>query len=398
MRTALSSTGEAQEAGEALAPGQRVHVYYRGSLATLQPGGRRATSTAVIAVPKDRGGSAAASVSPRMGLTTGWLEAVVVAVALAGGGAQVNFTNHAFYDRLSCRVDGSLQLVPREDVAPWSTSARPVPRVGVIGIRWGAHADVATPWLPAEAYLGAGGAFARVYGRDFEAWTAFVTRGAHLEALASSAHLLLAHHPVRRCTHVGAMFFLTPTRHDEGSTVYQATGGGHGSVSEGPLFAAMRRIEAAGVPVRFPHPPSLYRLLLSKEWVPHLATEPSWGLPVTVALPVGAVWADGEAAAARRALAQLEAAKAARGEEPTSVARGVAKLGYSWEANDVVSWSGAQELAGALTTLLSDVLILDVAGAVGQTHAADQVLVQEFFPNAFEVRCYLINGVLELAK
>ena len=77
-------------------------------------------------------------------------------------------------------------------------------------------------------------------------------------------------------------------------------------------------------------------------------------LPATTTVTRGDVERDA-VQAARSALDALEAIRAARGDKKSSLAaelrpRGVVKLGYSWQAVDVRSWAGEEQLAGALRT------------------------------------------------
>ena len=62
--------------------------------------------------------------------------------------------------------------------------------------------------------------------------------------------------------------------------------------------------------------------------------------------------------------------------------KGVAKLGYAWEANHVVVWRNEADLATALRFLT-----LEQAGCL-----TDTVLVQQWAPNDCEFRVYIVNG------
>ncbi|CAK0801106.1 unnamed protein product [Prorocentrum cordatum] len=103
---------------------------------------------------------------------------------------------------------------------------------------------------------------------------------------------------------------------------------GAGFVHAAGLLAAMERLERVGIPVKFPHPPGLYRLLTGKSWTHLLA--PAGGapaVPATVSLPRGLAERDLRLAA-RSAVRQLEAVRRLRGSHGR-VRRGVAKLGFS---------------------------------------------------------------------
>mmetsp|Transcript_22936 Transcript_22936/g.57981 ORF Transcript_22936/g.57981 Transcript_22936/m.57981 type:complete len:773 (+) Transcript_22936:332-2650(+) len=77
------------------------------------------------------------------------------------------------------------------------------------------------------------------------------------------------------------------------------------------------------------------------------------------------------------------------------ITRGVAKLGYSWEALDVKLWKndvGNYSLADALEDMSDSVSIN--GERVGQAHLLDWVLIQEFVPHAVEMRLYYVKNRL----
>ena len=129
----------------------------------------------------------------------------------------------------------------------------------------------------------------------------------------------------------------------------------------------MRRVELTGVPSRFPHPAPLYDTLVSKSWQASLCANGALQIPATTAVPVALVTTSPVRAAhtAVEALELLEEAAGVTqqlaGPQLTSVAGGkwsdvaaaasgaavgggcgeevdavVVKLGFSWEAADVV--------------------------------------------------------------
>merc|ERR1712226_1091222 len=139
-------------------------------------------------------------------------------------------------------------------------------------------------------------------------------------------------------------FFLYPMMYHENSDVHLARGNmGAGFIHARGLFEMMERLESIGVPVRFPHPPALYRILASKTWTHCISPAKDWGVPATVSLPRGLAERDQDVAA-KKAILQLESVRHAHGKRGP-VRRGVAKLGFSWEALDVTPWYGAHGLA-----------------------------------------------------
>ena len=110
-----------------------------------------------------------------------------------------------------------------------------------------------------DAYIEAltDGACYGALGPHYEVLTVFIERGddlarLHMASLAGSL----------RGAHRAGCFFLWPTLFQDG------TAGQMGMAAAAPILGAMRGLEAAGVPTRFPHPSQLYALLPSKEWTP----------------------------------------------------------------------------------------------------------------------------------
>ena len=198
-----------------------------------------------------------------------------------------------------------------------------------------------------------------------------------LQQATAAAEAAFVHHGAR-----------TITSHRRQQQQRLALGGGY--VEAAPLLALMKAMECEGMPTRFPHPAPLYELLVSKTWQPMLCGATSGlslNIPATTAVPRGlALAAPAEAGrAALDALRQLrsrpDADGCGGGDDPDSArkmmlggddtesaaalnsaaladsmsdAAGpvVVKLGYSWEAADVVILgrtraSGAADAAAA---------------------------------------------------
>merc|ERR1712196_756647 len=95
---------------------------------------------------------------------------------------------------------------------------------------------------------------------------------------------------------------------------------------------------------------------------------------------------------AKNIVSSLEAVKEFAGASGP-VSRGVAKLGFSWEALDVKHWAGDSGLVNAIEMLHAQEYI--DSRRVGQSHRAPLCLVQEFVVHDFEMRMYVVEGAVE---
>ena len=108
-----------------------------------------------------------------------------------------------------------------------------------------------------------------------------------------------------RGRHCASLFFLWPISFGDVSSLEA------GYVRRDELLEAMRALESAGVPTRFPHVSHLYRVLLSKDWCGHLCLCPQFKVPATTKVSAAAVAVDARLAA-RAALGALRALRAER--------------------------------------------------------------------------------------
>jgi len=154
--------------------------------------------------------------------------------------------------------------------------------------------------------------------------------------------------------HVGALYFLWPIIFQDGHN-YPAY------VNNEDLLGLMLHNEASGIPTRFPHHSHLYRVFASKEWTAQMCLHPLLKVPLTTKVSRQAITLDVDKAAANaiQALGYLAQARsewaAPLGQEqpkPGGVNKGVAKLGWSWEAMDVRSWTNNKQLSTALQELI----------------------------------------------
>eukprot|EP00439_Symbiodinium_sp_Y106_P001724 s6889_g1.t1 len=209
------------------------------------------------------------------------------------------------------------------------------PQLSLLHLRWGGEQTVnpvvegAGGWgqtgsNPSDNYINTWeDVVFRTLGPNYEIISAFIQNSEELGKLAPALlrHLLTGHHD------------------------------GHefpAYVQKERLLELMVQMEAAGVPSRFPHESHLYKIFASKEWTAQMCLHPLLHVPLTTMVPRQAVASDpGKAAAdAMMALKNLAEARSAwngqlgQAERPY-MAKGVAKLGWSWEAMDVQAWKSS---------------------------------------------------------
>lgn len=156
-------------------------------------------------------------------------------------------------------------------------------------------------------------------------------------------------------------------------------------------FNAMRACEAQGIRSSFPHPADQYELITSKAWMVDLARVPGTLMPAATMVTKLDVEKNARAAA-RKAIADIESCRqqhpfptdSAERPAPSVVnkngmRRGVAKLGWSWEARFVTFFNGEAELAKALQDSMLEI------GYLGH-----QSIVQEWVDFDFEMRLYFL--------
>jgi len=123
-------------------------------------------------------------------------------------------------------------------------------------------------------------------------------------------------------------------------------------------------------------------------------------VPPTIAMPRH-LCEQGCAMAAQKGLAALTNVRnqqhKLRGEPvPTEpITKGVAKLGYSWEALDVKFWQEQSGLKDALFNLTQTIEISQEL--TGQPHDLEAIIVQEYCKHDLELRLYVVEGKVESA-
>mmetsp|Transcript_7700 Transcript_7700/g.16927 ORF Transcript_7700/g.16927 Transcript_7700/m.16927 type:complete len:529 (-) Transcript_7700:11-1597(-) len=323
-------------------------------------------------------------------------------------------------DRFAHKATLGVQSLPATHVRRPQESA---PRLSVVFMRWGGQVRVGESsepeqletdggWggfgcPPSDWYIagvvdlgilrhaGLGGVAAdQTLGpRDVEVLSVFLGSANNMRDLAaSSPQLVESLRGKRTCS----WWMLWPADWEAD----WATEGYAGFVQRTHLFETMQACEAAGLRPAFPHPSVLYELITSKKWMANLCQEPRSRLPAAVLVNRNDLRQKGLKAAAKKALADLNAARtntafastggtsiangwqeAAPGAQPQSqeVKKGVVKLGWSWEAKHVWFWHSSSQLEACL----SQCLYLD--GWLGDT-----VIVQEWVDFDFELRLFFL--------
>jgi len=254
---------------------------------------------------------------------------------------------------------------------------------------WGQFGAPPTDWYMAAVLeqgvlrhprLGAPGATAEG-PRDCEVLSLFIGSSGHMDALRSDLAPKIA--AALRGSHKASFWHLWPADWEadfEGPDYI-------GYAERRSLFASMRQMEDAGVRTSFPHPASLYELITSKRWMATLSSEPRSRLPAATLASRADIKCDARAAA-NKALTELEVLREqsvfAPGGGPAAVNRsrltkGVAKIGWSWEAKFVWFWKTRQQLSENLKAVMAVPGTLD-----------DFVIVQEWVDFDFELRLFFL--------
>eukprot|EP00438_Fugacium_kawagutii_P027158 Skav219932 [mRNA] locus=scaffold4801:75977:76669:- [translate_table: standard] len=182
-----------------------------------------------------------------------------------------------------------------------------------------------------------------VLAGDFEMYTMFVKKSEDLERV--SEHWAQA---VLQGLNAVVWYFVWPCQREDADTI-------PGCVNEQSFFALQRRMERVGLRSGWPHPSTLYRQLCGKLWLPQMSLHSEWGVPATVKVQFADIKRDGQAAA-KRAIDSLMFVGAQRGTSKQQSAKdfhGVAKLGFSWQGDDVLPFIGIGNLSRVLQRLLN---------------------------------------------
>jgi hypothetical protein len=393
----------------------------------------------------------ATGLASQLPLTAGWLDALALSSEESAGLVHIRYTHQSWCDSYGVPMDTTPEGCLDDWIAPSLVRPRAAAthsyRISFLAVRCGGSEVLTTTenWGPTNSsvsttYINA--LFAQAHamlGANYCVYSAFVSSAADLRALAETA-VETAATLRRQAARVCAMYFLWPATYaddyvaggqlgDDGQPVL-ALGGGY--VEAAPLIALMRRLEAVAVPTRFPHPSPLYEMLVSKSWQPALCSQSQLSIPPTTAVPTADIVADPEGAAWAALLSLQQVATAVAADRECVVENGsgtessgsgtesssagnkrhrrqamvqaatdasigddsggggvVVKLGYSWEAADVL----ILRTPPALTPRrLGQALHTAISARLGCSN--EQVLVQAFVPTASELRLFVVDGVI----
>lgn len=330
-----------------------------------------------------------ADITPLVGLSSGWLRATLLdgwdpveAQRMAAAGdmealyIHVRF-NGVFRDTMAGASDG-LDMPVHAGLVKVTGDKPPAVVLSALVVRWWDYwsnttwsdYSVTNDGLLRDLVDGPCGMYATLAG-EFEVYTVFVRCTLDVERI--SAHWAQA---ALHGANTVAWYFLWPQQ----SVFADRTGG---CIREKALFALAQRMERCGIRSGWPHPSSLYRQLCGKLWIPQMSLNRDFRVPPTTRVQ----YADVSADAGRAADQAVAALRAIRREiwgdaeaVPEGELRGVAKLGFSWQGDDVLPFRGAENLARVLVRLL-------------EQKKSEQVLclVQEMVPEVlceYRVLCF----------
>jgi len=307
---------------------------------------------------------------PSVGRTDGWTEARVSEawdISRFNPGqyntwVEIQWTHPKWYNRRGHRLDVNNISMVTQRVMPdqirqryQPSEAQQQPQLTLFHIRWGGEQPVnpvtegAGGWgqvgsTPSDNYINTWeDTVYQALGPTYEIISAFYQGSEDLAKISAPLLRQLA-----SGLHLNGLYFMWPIAYQDGHN-YPAY------VDRVRQLELMVQMEAAGIPTRFPHNAHLYRIFASKEWTTQMCLHLPLHVPLTTAVPRSAIICNpGKAAAnAIRALANLNEGRAAMTGQPAApVQKGVAKLGWSWEAMDVRAWTNSQVLSDALAQLV----------------------------------------------
>jgi hypothetical protein len=347
---------------QSLSVGEHVNVFHRYS---QDPNGYFMVQHATQGI-----------IHPSIGKTDGWTQGVVTEAWNVShykpddfrSWPEIRWLHPKWYNRRGHRLDVSRADMTTQRVMPEQirqktgpSEAQQQPCLSLFHIRWGGE-QVVNPvtegqggWgqigsTPSDNYIN--GWETHVFntiGPTYEIFSAFIESSEELLKVCPAAV-----RPMLSGQCVSALYFMWPIIFQDGHE--------HPAyVQSEKLLELMLHMEASGIPTRFPHHSHLYRVFASKEWTAQMCLHPLFKTPLTTKVSRQAVTQDPDkaAAGAMQALNHLAQTRAnwagPLGQEaakPGPVAGGVAKLGWSWEAMDVRSWSNKHQLSSGLQELV----------------------------------------------
>lgn len=174
---------------------------------------------------------------------------------------------------------------------------------------------------------------------DAETYTLFLRTSEDADKFAEAS---LGH--VMKGRHRAAMYYLWPTQK------YNASENA-AYCEERSFFGLMQRVEAVGVPSRYPAPANLYRVLCGKQMYTTMCLQKDYKVPVTVRVQASEFINDQDSVVDNTLDAINELRKKLYSKKATE--SGVVKLGFSWMGCDVYRYEGRADLKKKLQKILS---------------------------------------------
>jgi hypothetical protein len=340
---------------------------------------------------------------PSVGRTDGWTEARVTEAwdpshfnpGSYQSWVQIQWSHPYWYNRRGHKLDVNTPSLVTQRVLPEQirqrhapSEAQQQPSLTLVHVRWGGEQPVnpvtegAGGWgqigsTPSDNYInGLEDKIFQTLGPTYEIVSVFFQGS---EELSKINPAMLRH--MTKGKHLGALYFMWPIAFQDGHQF-------PAYVDRKNLFDLMVSMEATGIATRFPHHSHLYRIFTSKEWTAQMCLHPLLHVPLTTQVSRQAIANDPAKAAdtAIKALNNLSQVRASwnsqlyASQEVKPVNKGVAKLGWSWEAMDVTAWQNKQDLTSAL-------------GQLGEQPGSqvDLVFVQEWVDFDVEMRHFVVE-------
>ncbi|CAE7029019.1 unnamed protein product [Symbiodinium natans] len=309
---------------------------------------------------------------------------------------QIRWTHPTWYNRRGHRLDVKNPSMVTQRVMPEQirqrgkpSEAQQQPKLSLLHIRWGGQQPVnpvtegAGGWgqigsTPSDNYINSWeDSVFRALGPNYEIISVFFQNSEELSKVCAPLVKTLL-----RGEHVGALYFMWPIAFQDGHET-------PAYVQKDKQLDMMVQMEAAGIPTRFPHESHLYKVFASKEWTSQMCLHPLLHVPLTTMVARQAIATDPATAAseAMKALNNLAEARhswnaqLAQPAKAKRVVKGVAKLGWSWEAMDVTAWKNKEELELALCELSEQ-----------PGNLCDQIFVQEWLDFDVEMRHFVVEA------
>jgi len=288
--------------------------------------------------------------SPVHGMSCGWVKAVVLerfgpdtAVSQKEPLVSVRF-HGTFHDphpeggcveELDMNVSPSLVKTNKFDVPPLLLSVACVRWYDYWSQREWSDENVTSDKMLVDLFDGPG-SMGEVMPGEYEVYTFFVRSSEDLTRIRGDLVRGMLKAP-----NISAWYFLRPTKH----SVHDG-----GYVSDYEFFEMCQLVERAGVPTGWPQATHLHRVLSGKFWTPQMSLNADFRVPATsrVHYQEFAEFGDEASKSALEALLDIRQSVRSGTRPPVEEVKGVVKLGFSWDGEDVLPFHGVQSLTRVL--------------------------------------------------